>query len=130
MIEKENNLSEQTQEKEIIDLDVFLDNIGGDEQFCRDILKECLLSIPEQIEKIKISLKKGLLEEGLMAAHSIKGNFANIEAKSLNKIAFELEDLIKEKNMKKIPEILEIIEKEFIKLQKLVDKFLNKENKN
>ena len=65
-----------------------------------------------------------------MAAHSIKGNFANMEAKNLHKIAFKIEDLIKEKNMEKIPEMLEIIEKEFQELEKLADKYLNEKNKN
>jgi len=110
--------------KEIIDWNKFLKNMGGDENFCREILKECLITIPEGIEKIKSSLRNGFIEEGIIAAHTMKGNFANIETENLREIAFKIENLIKEKDIEKIPVMLEILEKEFQKFEKLMKTFL------
>ncbi|MEQ8221836.1 MAG: response regulator, partial [Candidatus Eremiobacterota bacterium] len=111
-------------EMEIFDENVLLRRLAGDKDFLKELINKSCEFIPEQIEKLKKYKDKNKFSELKILSHSMKGTFANIEARILNKLAAQLERASEEKNTSRIAEIIEEMVKEFDKFSHVVEKNL------
>ncbi len=112
----------KSMELEIFDESVLLKRLAGDKEFLKELIKKSGEFIPEQIEKLKKYNSKNKFSELKILAHSMKGTFANIEARVLNKLASQLEIVSEEKNTYRITEIIEELAEEFDKFSHVIEK--------
>ena len=109
---------------EIFDETVLLKRLAGDKEFLKELIKKSCEFIPEQIEKLKKYHSENNFNELKILAHSMKGTFANIEARILNKLSLQLEGASEEKNTSRIAEIIEELGKRFDEFSHVVEKTL------
>ena len=95
----------------------FLLRLGGEEEFCREILIDAVSTMPSQIENLKNILKEGTGELLAILAHNFKGVSGNIDAQRLRETAAELERAGRENNLEEASCFLENLEKEFYKFR-------------
>ncbi|MCL2590984.1 MAG: ATP-binding protein [Betaproteobacteria bacterium] len=73
-----------------LNLEEFLDRLGGDEELLRDILDSYAQSTPAVLEKIRTVTREELANYAVFV-HGIKGSSRNICAEAVGKLAEELE---------------------------------------
>jgi len=115
---------EDTSEKEIFNEAVLLKRLAGDREFLKELIKKSFDFIPEQIETLKKYHSEDKFDDLKILAHSMKGTFANIEARILNRLAMQLEESLIEQNKPVIDLIIKKIGNEFDKFSHLVKKTL------
>ncbi|MBI5592198.1 MAG: response regulator [Deltaproteobacteria bacterium] len=103
-----------------IDIEKAIEEFEGDKQFLSEVLESFTNEVGEQIETIRKALSCGDAETVREAAHSIKGGAANITARTLSRIALELENRGKSKELNGANEIIDDLEREFEALRHFV----------
>jgi CheY-like chemotaxis protein/HPt (histidine-containing phosphotransfer) domain-containing protein len=110
-------------ENEIFERAALLDRLDGDEEFCNELIRICLRDVPGRIESIKKALEENKAELVQKQAHNIKGASANIGAKALSEVAFELELAGKNHELKTAPSMIEQLERELDRFQAIYQGF-------
>jgi PAS domain S-box-containing protein len=75
----------------IFDPAVLLDLLGGDAEAVEEILAEYLEDVPRQMKALDTALGEGDLEAARRQAHTVKGASANVGAKALRAVAYDVE---------------------------------------
>lgn len=78
-------------ETPVLDYEEFLDRVGGEDDFARELLSEFVEGLPADIDSLKAALEAGNLEEVVHKAHTLKGSAANLSAKALSQAAKVIE---------------------------------------
>lgn len=89
-------------DRDIFDLEQFLDQTGLDRNSIRDVIVTFLDDIPTQIDRLRIAIMEGNAKQTRRMAHTVKGAAANLSSGSLYHAALRIEQ-IAEKNT---PDIL------------------------
>jgi CheY-like chemotaxis protein/HPt (histidine-containing phosphotransfer) domain-containing protein len=103
-----------------IDIGKAIEEFEGDKQFLFEVIDGFTMEVIEQIVTIRKALSCGDAETVRNEAHSIKGGAANITAKALSRVAFELEIKGKIKELNGAGEIVDNLEREFETLRKFI----------
>ena len=103
-----------------IDIEKAIEEFEGDKQFLSEVIEGFTMEVIEQIGTIRKALSCGDAETVRNVAHSIKGGAANITAKALSRVAFELEIKGKIKELNGAGEIVDNLEREFETLRKFI----------
>jgi HPt (histidine-containing phosphotransfer) domain-containing protein len=105
-------------EEQIIDLQDFIERMGGDidDELIGEIVIECIKCCLQDIEKLEVAINQSESEIVRTLAHTIKGSAANISAIPLAKAAFALEKAGKEDDLENAKTMLADVEKELEKL--------------
>ena len=103
-----------------IDIEKAIEEFEGDKQFLSEVIEGFTMEVIEQIVTIRKALSCGDAETVRNEAHSIKGGAANITAKALSRVAFELEIKGKIKELNGTGEIVDNLEREFETLRKFI----------
>jgi len=99
--EEETNASEEPiDEKFIFDYEHFALRMGNDEELVQMVIEEFLLDVPVRLETIEKEIEAGDIISVTINAHSVKGSAANLNAMHMKEIAFDLEQMSKEKAQK------------------------------
>lgn len=85
--------SEDEEELKVVDLDVALKRVGGNEQILKAIASAFLESSSKQFTDVEEALEAADPEALRFAAHTFKGTVLNFEARKTAKVAQTLEDL-------------------------------------
>jgi PAS domain S-box-containing protein len=96
-----------------IDIEKAIAEFEGDKQLLSEVLAGFTLAVGKQIGAIRMALSCGDAETVRKEAHAIKGGAANITAKALSGVAFELENKGISKELKGAGEIIDSLEREF-----------------
>ena len=113
LIENQSEQNEQTSRHEdVINWNELID-ICSKEDIARQVVDAFLKDAPRCMESIKEAVKDDNPKYLRMYAHSLKGAAAQISAAPLSKIAHELENAGREKNMQQAKRLFEDIQKEF-----------------
>ncbi|MBF0107123.1 MAG: response regulator [Deltaproteobacteria bacterium] len=99
------------------DLSYLTNLFMGDEVMAREILDEYLKDVPRLIGEIQTALKEGAAAQVARSAHAIKGASANIGAKTMREIAFEIEKAGKQINIDKAAELVGMLSRELEKIR-------------
>ena len=78
---------------ELIDREMILDRVGGDEELLREITAIFLEEYPSLIEEIQLAVSGVDAKRLERAAHSLKGSVANFGARAATQAAYRLETL-------------------------------------
>jgi CheY-like chemotaxis protein/nitrogen-specific signal transduction histidine kinase/HPt (histidine-containing phosphotransfer) domain-containing protein len=113
LIENQSEQNEQTSRHEdVINWNELID-ICSKEDIARQVVDAFLKDAPRCMESIKEAVKDDNPKYLRMYAHSLKGAATQISAAPLSKIAHELENAGREKNMQQAKRLFEDIQKEF-----------------
>jgi CheY-like chemotaxis protein len=112
-----------------IDYASALNRIGGDESFLDELLNLYSDDFSQKLVQIQIAIvqENYILIQGL--GHNMKGAFANLSAIPLQNAASKMEMAGKEKDIKKVKESVEHLEKEFIRFQDFLARKKSKKQK-
>ncbi|MCK5579781.1 MAG: Hpt domain-containing protein [Candidatus Omnitrophica bacterium] len=99
--------------EKVIDLDEVMERVQDD----RELLEE-LLEIFEEDHQEKISLLKGVVEEGGFEqikdiTHSMKGAAGNISAKAIYSTCARIEQMAAKRDINEIKECVSVLEEQF-----------------
>jgi len=103
-----------------MDFDFMLDEFQGDRAFLIEVMTDFLGEVRTQTDTIRKAISDGNPEVVRKEAHSIKGGAANMNAKGLSVSAYELEKMGKAGNLEGCFDRLELLEKEFQRLDDYV----------
>ena len=109
-----------------IDLERAIEEFEGDKEFLSEVIEGFTKKVSEQIVTIRKALSCGDAETVRKEAHSIKGGAANLTAEDLSRVAFELENKGKSKELNGAGEIVDGLEREFEMLRCYVQGNLQK----
>jgi DNA-binding response OmpR family regulator len=112
-----------------IDYTSALNRTGGDEFFLDELLNLYSDDFSQKLDQIKIAIvqENYSLIHGL--GHNLKGASANLSAIPLQNASFKMEIAGKEKDIKKVKESVEHLEKEFIRFQDFLARKKSKKQK-
>ncbi len=110
------------EEQSTLDLEQAMDATGGDEHLFKELVEICIQSFPKQIKSIKDAIEKKDAKELELKSHNLKGTVGNLGFKSIFKLAFELEEMGKNKNLKNAKKTFERVQLETIRLKSVLDK--------
>ncbi|MCP3873860.1 MAG: response regulator [Desulfobacteraceae bacterium] len=110
-------VSTQSKEDTPIDFEKAIDEFEGDKQFLLEVVEGFLDNVRIQIPTIRQAISDGDAEVVRRESHSIKGGAANLVAKELSKVAFELENIGISGELEESIEVLEKLKKEFNRLE-------------
>ena len=105
-----------------IDLEIALEQTGGDEEFLWDMLNELIGAGSEQIEKIKQSTKTLDWASMELNSHSLKGSSAQLACKPLSQAALSVETSSKNQDSANLEQKIALIEKRLNDLANFVQK--------
>lgn len=83
-----------------MNLDQALVRLGGDWELYRELLDMLLEDAPEQVREMREAIGRGDAKRLELAAHSLKGAAANLEAGPLRDTALWLETLARDGNLR------------------------------
>ena len=106
--------------KEVFDWAAFLERLEGDEELCRELVDLFMRDVPEQVEQLKQGLDNDDAEMVERRAHTIKGASANIGARALSEVAFEIELAGKEQELGKARLLVGKLENELERLSSVL----------
>ena len=118
MLRVESEIEEQSKEVPVFDLIEFSERTMGDKELGKQVLDMFLENSEKLISKLQVAVSESDKEEIMRISHSLKGSAANIGAKRIVELAYKLEKIAKENNIKK-----EKIEKKLIKLKEELEFF-------
>jgi signal transduction histidine kinase/PleD family two-component response regulator/HPt (histidine-containing phosphotransfer) domain-containing protein len=110
------------EEASVFDRTALLNRVGGDKDFCQEIIGMFLQDVPRQIECLENTISKkdpALVDR---QAHTLKGASGNVSAVSLQNAAMQLEVAGKNGDLSRAPEMLNTIKKEFERVKKAMTK--------
>jgi len=100
-----------------MDIEKAVEEFEGDREFLMEVVDGFLDNVRGQISLIRQAISDGNAETVRKESHSIKGGAANLTAKELSEIAFELENIGKSGDLKEGINALERLKKEFQRLE-------------
>lgn len=103
-----------------IDLERAIDEFEGDMELLKEVIAGFTKKVSEQLVTIREALSCGDAETVRREAHSIKGGAAGLTAGDLAKVAFELENKGKSKDLSGAGKIVNALENEFKTLRHYV----------
>ncbi len=116
------NLSENGPEKEVpMDFKKAIEEFEDDENLLLEVLEEFIENVQVQLEKIRQALSDGDAETVRKESHSIKGGAAELAAYPLSRVASELENVGKSRDLSKGIHTFEILEQTFFSLKTYKD---------
>jgi HPt (histidine-containing phosphotransfer) domain-containing protein len=89
----------------IFDPDEVLEQIGGDKDLLVDIINIFIDTYPEDLKTLQESIEEGDTETIRKNAHRMKGSVSNFGKYRAFESAKSIEDLAKEGNLSKMPEM-------------------------
>lgn len=108
------------EDENILDRKELMERVGGDEDFAKEIIAIFMEDTPSQMEKLNLALKENDPVRVKHQAHTIKGSSANIGARGLTDTAFKMEMTGKDGDIDSARDLMEKLEKEFEKLQRIL----------
>jgi len=99
---EEKDFVESDSKRKIFNWKGMLERLDGDEKFCREILKESLEIIKDQMKNLKKAINEKHFKNIILINHNLRGNFGNIEAGILQEISREIEIFAGEENLERI----------------------------
>jgi HPt (histidine-containing phosphotransfer) domain-containing protein len=100
-----------------IDFPSALERIGGDESFLEELLGLYSEDFSEKLNQIKEAIDQGNYDMIRELSHTLKGASANLSLIPLQEASFEMENAGREGNIEKAKKTLELLEKEYQRLQ-------------
>ncbi|KAF0975625.1 hypothetical protein FDP41_005619 [Naegleria fowleri] len=107
---------------EPIDMEIALEQTGGEEEFLYEMLDELITAGREQIDKIKQSIETRDWANMELNSHSLKGSSAQLACKPLSQSALAVETAAKNQNDTNIQAKVSLIEKRLNDLANFVQK--------
>ena len=104
----------------LFDYDVFLERMLGDRNLTKIILKDFLVSVPEEIRILKSRINEGLMEMAAAQSHKLKGAFSNIGSTSLSELSYAIETASKNNDQNKLQQELAQLESGYQQLTTLI----------
>ncbi|MBW2737701.1 MAG: response regulator [Deltaproteobacteria bacterium] len=111
-----------SEEASVFDRTALLNRVGGDKDFCQEIIGMFLNDVPEQIESLENAISKKDSAIVDRQAHTLKGASGNVGAISLQDAAMHLEMAGKNRDLSRAAKMLNTIKKEFEKVKKAMTK--------
>ena len=96
-----------TEELKVVDLEVALKRVGGNEAILKTITAAFLKASEKQLEAVAEAAAGDDPEALRFAAHTFKGTVLNFEARKTAKVALELEDLGRDGTVEGATELVE-----------------------
>ncbi|MCP4105185.1 MAG: response regulator [Desulfobacteraceae bacterium] len=109
-----------TEEHPVLNREMALNYIGGDEELLKQLFKIFIETAPETIERLREAVMNNDTKEIARHAHSLKGPFGSIGAEYCWNIAVQLEHTAKGDNPSQTVPIFEKLEMELIKVMALI----------
>ncbi|MCP4347442.1 MAG: response regulator [Desulfobacterales bacterium] len=109
-----------TEEHPVLNREMALNYIGGDEELLKQLFKIFIETAPETIERLREAVMSNDTKEVARHAHSLKGPFGSIGAEFCWNIAVQLEHTAKGDNPSQTVPIFEKLELELIKVMALI----------
>ncbi len=109
-----------SRETRIFDRSALLKRLGGDEQFCDELVKEFMEDVSVRLAQLKQALDDNDAAVVKHQAHTLKGASANIGAQALRDVAMEIETAGREGNFDLLGPIFRRLEDEFENLRTAV----------
>ncbi|MBN2281862.1 MAG: response regulator [Candidatus Marinimicrobia bacterium] len=106
----------------IFNMELMLENLGGDKSLVKEIIELFVDNTKENLDKLENFIEVQDFDNAALVAHSVKGSSGNITSDAMYKVALDLENFCKSKNLEKSK-----IEVE--KLQSLFQWFLDNKDK-
>ncbi len=113
-------------EAEVFDAAGFLDVLDGDGEAVREIIPVFLESSEATMTALSEAVRRGNAAEAAKAAHSMKGAAASIKAGALQEALLDIERAGKNEEISSLPEMLDAAEREFDRLQNVLDEWMNR----
>ncbi len=112
-------LVQKTKEQKpiVFDRSAFLERLMGDEDLSKKIIAGFLEDIPTQIFDLKKPIQQGNASKAGSQAHKIKGAASNVGGIAMSAVAYEMEKAANDDDLKRLSEMLPILEMEFERLQ-------------
>jgi len=107
-------------EKDVFDRAELLERVGGDEELCVELLDIFVQDIPDRLEELKRALADNDYTLLTQQAHAIKGASANIGARALREVSFEVEKAGKNCKMDRALPLVEKLECELDRLKTIL----------
>jgi CheY-like chemotaxis protein len=104
----------------LFDRNALLERLDGDEALYQELVEGFLADIPVQVNKLEKALDFDDLLVAGQLAHTLKGAFSNLGAQLLQNIAKELENDIKNIDMKHIKQRIGQLKQSLKKIKKLI----------
>lgn len=89
----------------------------GEPDVLEDVLRMFLQEVPQRMDKLRIALAAGNIEEVHRAAHSLKGSAGNIGAQSLFAVCKTLDDVSKAGDLVAAADLVDAVGVEFGKVE-------------
>ncbi|CAN2043073.1 two-component system, sensor histidine kinase and response regulator [Candidatus Magnetomoraceae bacterium gMMP-13] len=103
--------------KDMFNRKALMERLDGDEEILEELVGIVLEDIPARLKALKDTLIKNDIENFIIHAHTIKGSAANIEARALKNVAYEIELAGRDNNLDSIEPLIKKFEYEFKNLQ-------------
>lgn len=109
-------------EEEIFNRLALIQRLDGDEEFCDELIEVFLDDCQVQLEKLKKALEEEDAQSLQRQAHTMKGAAANVEAKVIRSIAYQIELAGKEKNIESANSLIAKLESALEDLREILRK--------
>ncbi len=113
--------NEEVAEEPPVNLEMAMKRFGNDKGFYKDMVKEFLNYLPDQIRVLENAAKSEDVEELGKNAHSIKGAAGNLSADKLHAIAVSIENKGKSGNILDVPDMISDLKSEASCLKEFVE---------
>ncbi len=101
-----------------------LARLGGDEELLRELCEIFLEECPKLVQALRRGVAVADPEAVMRAAHSLKGELGYLGAKVAAQSSRELEDMGHEKNMARVPEVFDLLERELADVCSAIQDFM------
>ncbi|MCD4693502.1 MAG: Hpt domain-containing protein [Calditrichales bacterium] len=98
-------------DKKLIEYDVVIKLVDGDEEFLLELLNELIIQIDDCIKPIREAIKSSDYDSIKSLCHKLKGASANLSVNRTADYCRQLEDMVKKQNLDGAETLLEDIEK-------------------
>lgn len=106
---------------DVLDREIILDRVGGDEELMREIVSIFKDEYPVLLDSIREAVAAGDARTLESAAHTLKGAVANFGAEAATGAAFDLEKIGRRGNLEAAPAALAELERQFRSLAPALD---------
>lgn len=110
----------QDQESNVLNIEVLSKKVSNDKTLVKKILSIYIKQSPEQISQLKEAYKEKNTGSIRALGHSLKGASGNIGAENIQAIALEIENAGKQGDLNRTANLIENLEKEYSKTQKII----------
>jgi PAS domain S-box-containing protein len=96
---REENVREEKPAPKLVDRDVLLARVGGDEELLREVVEMFLGDCPRLLADIRDAIVQGDATQLQRAAHTFKGCVSNFAAQTVAEAAWQLEEAGRQRNL-------------------------------